>query len=469
MTPLDAAFLEAEDSDRHASLAIASVAVLEGPVPPQEEFLAAVRGKVPLVPRYRQKLRTIPFDLGLPVWVDDPAFDLRYHVRRTALPAPGDDAALSRLVARLMSQRLDRDRPLWECWVIEGLANGRWAVLSKVHHCMADGVAGTNLYNTLYDHSREPSAPAPDRWNPVPEPSTVRLTATALRELARNSATQVGLLAGAVMRPATAVRLVAGTARGLVTLAGAVARPATASSLSGPIGGHRRYALGRAHLPDLQRVARHFHTSLNDVVLAATTGAFRSLLIERGEEPDPHAIRTLVPVSVRPPGEHGVHDNRISLMLPFLPVDVADPVHRLKAVHDQMTRLKNSKEAEAGQAMTTLAEREPYPPISWGIRLASHLPQRSIVTVTTNVPGPREPLYLLGRRIVEILPYVPIAVRLRTGVAVLTYCDQVAFGVTSDYASAPEADLLAHGIEAGVAELVAACPRPAARRRPRAS
>src|SRR5437764_7707241 len=188
LTPLDAAFLDAEDEDRHASMAIASVAVLDGPVPSHEDVLAAIAAKVPLVPRYRQKLRTVPLDLGRPLWIDDPAFDLRYHVRRTALPAPGGDGALCRLVARLMSQRLDRDRPLWECWVVEGLADGRWAVVSKVHHCMVDGVGGTNLYNAIYDHSPEPGAPVPDAFVAQDGPSTLTLTARALRHLAGSPA-----------------------------------------------------------------------------------------------------------------------------------------------------------------------------------------------------------------------------------------------------------------------------------------
>src|SRR6266508_186914 len=459
MTPLDAAFLDAEDEDRHASMAIASVAILDGPVPTHEEVVEAILGKLPRVPRYRQKLRTVPFDLGRPVWVDDASFDIRYHVRCTALPAPGGDEALCRLVARLMSQRLDRDRPLWECWVVEGLADGRWAVLSKVHHCMSDGVAGTNLYNALYDHTAEPAVGEPDGWTPEAEPSTLRLTAEALRELVLSPAEQVRLISQAMRNPGLAVRRAVDITRGLVELARAMVVPATESSLTGPIGQARRYAVGRAALPDVMRVARHHHVSMNDVVLAAIAGAFRSLLIARGEEPDAHVIRTLVPVSVRRPGEHGVHDNRISLMLPFLPVDIADPLLRLKTVHEHMATLKESKEAEAGEAMTALAIREPFPPISWGIRLASHLPQRSIITVTTNVPGPRAPLYLLGRPIVEILPYVPIAVRLRTGVCILTYCDRVAFGVTFDYGSAPEAEMLAHGIEEGVAELVATVDR----------
>ena len=471
LTPLDAAFLDAEDEDRHTSMAIASVTVLEGPVPPQDEVIRAVDGKLPLVPRYRQKLRTVPFDLGRPVWVDDPDFDIRYHVRRTALPVPGDDAALCRLVGRLMSQRLDRDRPLWECWVIEGLAGGRWAMLLKVHHCMTDGIGGVNLQRTMYDHTAQPGTAVVDGWQPAVSPSTWQLTLEALRDLVFSPAEQVRLISQAVSNPTWAVRRVAATTKGLVELMRAVAVPATASSLSGPISGYRRYAVGRARFTDLHAVARHFHVTINDVVLAAVSGAFRALLIERNERPDAHVVRTLVPVSVRAPDEHGTHDNRISLMLPFLPVDVADPVDRLRTVHESMSRLKNSRKAEAGEAMTTLAKHEPFPPISWGIRLASHLPQRSIITVTTNVPGPREPLYLLGRRILEILPYVPIAVRLRTGVSIMTYCDRVGIGVTSDYRSAPEADELARGIEAGMAELVAASvpkePQPR-RRSPRA-
>jgi len=395
----------------------------------------------------------VPFDLGQPVWVDDPAFDVRYHVRRTALPAPGDDRALGRLVARVMSQRLDRERPLWECWVIEGLQGGRWAMLSKLHHCMADGVAGTNLYNTLFDTTPEPPAPVPDRWDPAPEPSTLWLTATAVRDLAMSPVEQIRLVSRALSSPLQVARWAVGTTKGLMTLARSLT-PATATSLTGPIGQHRRYAVGRASLADILAVKRRYGVTMNDVVLAAISGAFRALLIERGEQPDAHAVRSLVPVAIRGRTGESVAGNRISLMLALLPIDVADPVERLAAVHAHVGALKASREAEAGVAMTALAEHEPFLPISWGIRLASHLPQRSIVTVTTNVPGPRQQLYVLGRRMLEILPYVPIAVRLRTGVAILTYCDQVTFGVTSDYGSTPEADALARAIVAGVAELV---------------
>jgi diacylglycerol O-acyltransferase len=453
LSPLDAAFLDAEDEDRHASLAIASVAVVEGPPPSQSEFVAAVRGRLPLVPRYRQKVRQLPFDLGQPVWVDDPHFDLSYHVRRTALPAPGDEQMLVRLTSRIMSQRLDRDRPLWETWVVEGLTGGRWAVLSKVHHCMADGISGNELYRIVFDESPEPGGAVPDTWRPDPEPSTLRLTLDAIGDLVRNPVDQARLLARELRAPMALANRVVTTARGLVTLAGVLV-PVTKSSLAGPIGQQRRYAVARAPLSDVLEVKQAHHVTLNDVVLAAVSGAFRALLLSRQEEPRADIVRALVPVSVRATADTRVLDNRVSLMLPLLPVEVADPVARLREVHQRMAALKASKEAEAGGSMTTLARYEPFAPISLGIRLAARLPQRNIVTVTTNVPGPRRPLYILGRRITEILPYVPIAVRLRTGISIMTYDNQLVFGVTCDYGTGPDAGELARAIQREIADLV---------------
>ena len=207
MSPLDAAFLEGEDEEPGVSLAIASIAVFAGPPPAAGEFEAMVAARLPLVPRYRQKARQVPLDLGPPVWVDDPRFDLSYHVRRTALPAPGGDAELATLMGRLMSTRLDRARPLWEYWVVEGLAGQRWAVVSKVHHCMVDGVSGTDLYRVMFDPSREPPAPAPvrDTWDPDPEPSALLLAATAVLDVMRLPQRQARALAAAVRRPSTAL------------------------------------------------------------------------------------------------------------------------------------------------------------------------------------------------------------------------------------------------------------------------
>ena len=465
MSPLDAGFLDLENADRHASLAIASVAVFEGPAPSYDEFLAAVAGRLPLVPRYRQKARRLPLDLGRPVWVDDPRFDLRYHLRQTALPAPGGDEQLRHLIERVMAQRLDRERPLWESWLVEGLEDGRWAVLTKVHHCMMDGVSGTDLFRLFFDAAPESFAGVEDDWEPVPEPSTLRLTASALGDLAFSPVEGVRALRGALRTPSQLARRTIETARGLATLAGALV-PTNASSLSGPVGRSRRYRWVHVPLADVTAVRRQLGGTVNDVVLAAITGAFRGLLLARGEQPGPHVVRTLVPVSVRAPGEQGVMDNRVSLLLADLPVDVADPVERLAAVRARMAALKASKEAQAGEAMTQVARYEPFPLVSLGLRLAFRVPQRNVVTVTTNVPGPPWPIYALGRRVLEILPYVPIATTVRLGVAIFSYCDQVTFGITGDRDSTADIDVLVGGIRDSLAELVEAAERDA-RRRPR--
>lgn len=450
LSPLDAAFLDLEDSDPHASLAIASVAVMDGPAPSQEEFIATIGPRFAAVPRARQRVLRVPFDLAAPVWVDDDRYDLGYHFRRTAVPAAGDDAVLHRLVGRIMSQRLDRDRPLWECWVIEGLTGDRWAVLTKLHHCMADGVSGTRLYGAIYGDSPVPTdVPAPE---PVPGPA--RLVLDALGELARDPVEQAGLLLTAARTPVRLIGRVGAFAKGVITLAGVV-RPAAESSLAGPIGTPRHYHVARAPLPDVVRVAKTYGTTVNDVLLTAVSAGLRALLLSRGEAPHARAVRTLVPVSVRSGDQMHDLDNRISLLLPFLPVDIADPVEALTEVHRRMADEKATGEAEAGRSITTLAHYEPFAPISMAIRFAARLPQHSVVTVATNVPGPRTPLFVLGRRMLELLPYVPIAVRIRLGVAMLTYCDEVVLGVTADLAGAPDAGLLARTIETTLARLAA--------------
>ena len=407
------------------------------------------------MPRYRQKLRTIPFRLGPPVWVDDPHFDLRYHVRQTALPAPGGDQQLSRLMGRVMAQRLDRDYPLWEYWLVEGLAQGRWALISKVHHCMVDGVSGTDLYRVIFDTSPEPSPPAVDDRTVSAEPSGLWLSARAALDAVLLPVREASALTGALADPGSAVRQTADAIRGMAKLATSL-WPATESSLSGPIGRQRRYTWARASLDDVKTIKRELGGTVNDVVLAAISGGFRALLLARGEHPGEYMVPSLVPVSVRGPGEESIYENRVSAILAYLPVHVADPVERLAAVQAQLSTLKASKEATAGEAMVSLGRYTLYPVASLAVRLAFGLPQREIVTVTTNVPGPRQPLYGLGRRLVEIIPYVPIATTLRTGVSIFTYCGNVTFGITGDYGTTPDLGVLAHGIEDGISGLLAA-------------
>lgn len=453
LTPLAAAFLEAEDVDESAALAIGSFAVFEGPAPGFEDFLSAIRGRLPLIPRYRQRLRPVPLALAAPAWVDDPGFDLRWHVRSTALPAPGGDDEVARLMSRVMSRRMDRTRPLWEYWYVEGLADGRWGLLSKVHHAMVDGVSGTDLYQLVFDPSREPRPAVPDTWAPAAPMSAAQFTAAAVLDLA-TSPVRIASAAVRAMRTPRRLAISTGSSvQGLLRLSGA-AWPVHSTSLTGHLDGSRRYACVRGSLADIAAVRRAHGVTVNDVALAAVTGGFRRLLQSRGETPDAHAVRTLVPVSTRAPGEESIPDNRVSLMLPYLPVEIADPVERLQAVHGRIRALADSHEPQAGGVVTTLAGFGPFAPVAWGIRMGLRFPQHQIATVTTNVPGPRETLFALGREVQELLPYVPIADRVRIGVAIFSYRDALTFGLTGDE-TASDLQVLAQGIRESLAELVA--------------
>ena len=452
LSPLDAAFVEAEDQDRHTSMAIGSLAVFEGPVPTYDEVVATVGRHLSQLPRYRQRLRAVPWHLAAPVWVDDPEFDIRFHIRKTAVPEPGGDAELNRLISRVMSQRLDRDRPLWEYWMVTGVAGNHWALLSKVHHCMVDGVSGTDIYRVMFD------TPGGDRQHP-PDQRTTRsglrlLAAAALEDLALPArAARAGLtMAG---DPAGTWRYVRTVSRAAWAARGALV-PAPRSSLSGRVGQQRHYTAVRLPFADVRAVRHELGGTVNDVVLAAISSGFRSMLISRGETPRPHSVPSLVPVSVRPPGSEDVYDNEVSALIVDLPVHVADPVEQLAWLRSRLAHLKSEEEPRLGEALTALARFVPYGGWSAFVRFGFRLPQREIVTVTTNVPGPRETLFCLGRPLVEILPYVPIASTVRVGVAIFSYRDQLTFGITGDYDTTPDLALLAHGIEDGMSALVKA-------------
>jgi diacylglycerol O-acyltransferase / wax synthase len=441
-------------------------------------MLALVESRLPLVPRYRQKLRTVPFRLARPVWADDPDFDLTYHFQRCMLPEPGGDEELAALMAHVMSQRLDRDHPLWEYRMVEGLARDRWALISKVHHSMVDGIGGADLYRLLTEVSPPESAQPPedseDSENPADSedpadpadekaartPSAVSLIALAAVDMTLLPLRQARVLSGAVADPGSTIRQAAAVTRAVGRLSPSL-WPATASSLSGNIGKERRYAWARASLDDVKTIKRAFGGTVNDVVLAAISSGFRALLLERGEPLAPHEVPSLVPVSVRAQGDDGGFGNQVSATVADLPVHIADPVERLGAVRTELDSLKASNEAIIGQALAALSRYSPYMLASWLVRKAFSLPQREIVTVTTNVPGPREPLFWMGRRLEEIIPYVPIASTVRTGISIFSYDGNITFGITADYAANPDVDVLARGIEHGVSELLLAAERHA--------
>ena len=444
LTTLDAGFLEAEDSDRHVSLAIGGLAVMEGPAPDYAALVSEFGARASAIPRFTQVVRTHQLDLAAPEWVDDARFDLAHHVHRMALPHPGDDAALFRVVADIMERRLDRDRPLWECWIIEGLAENRWAVLTKLHHCIADGISATHLLAGLCDGTDGETFA--NRIRAATEAPAFRPSGPSLNPLD---------WVGGIWHLSTGLTTAAARiATGAVQIAAGIMSP-TDSSLIGPVSSLRRYSAAQVRLIDVAAVCHKFDVTINDVALAAITDSFRAMLMHRGEQPHRNSLRTLVPVSVRSADALNTPDNRVSLMLPYLPIELEDPVEQLQAVHSRLTRLKSSGQRQAGAAFFAAANYIPFAFTAWAVRLLTRLPQSGVVALATNVPGPRHRIRMMGRDVLRMLPIPPIALHLRTGIAMLSYGDDLVFGVTADYDAVPDVEELAAGIERAVARLVA--------------
>lgn len=449
---LDASFLYLENDT--TPLHIGGVSIFEGPPPTHDELVSRLEAKLHLVPRYRQKVRMMPLQLGLPAWVDDPHFNIDYHVRRSAIASPGGLPELYAMVGRVMAQHLDRARPLWEMWAVEGLDDGRWALASKVHHCMVDGASGADLMSVIFD--ADPDAPrgSAQPWKPQPEPSTAAVLAAGTRG-ALGPAGQARRAVGALGSPRTLVERGIDTVRALVNVAPKL-QPTPSSSLNGAYGPHRRWTMARASLADVKVIRKALGGTINDVVLAAIAAGFRDLLDSRGELAKVPAVRTMVPVSVRAESERGALANRVSAIFVDLPVGLADPVERLNNLRGQMDGLKESKGAVAGERLADLAGFAPPMLLAAGQRLAASMSQRSVNTVTTNVPGPQHPLYFAGRLLIESAPFVPLGATIRVGVAIFSYDGKLVFGITGDYDAAPDIDVLRTGIEAGFAELLAA-------------
>jgi diacylglycerol O-acyltransferase len=456
MSALDATFLHIEDDVTH--MHIASTLIFGGPAPRYEDLLSMIEGKLPLVEKYRKVVHFVPLHLGPPVWVDDPHFHLEYHVRHTALPPPGGSEELRRLIGRVMSQQLDRHRPLWELWMVEGLDDGQWAIMSKVHHAMVDGVSGTELLAVVLDTEPDPPRPAPAPWQPSGSPSSLSLAVEAVGAMALSPFEPLRAVGAATRVPRHAIEQVRQASKGLAGMAGLI-RPTVASSLNGPIGPHRRYDWAATTVDDIKRVRKALGGTFNDVVLASITGGFRQLLQSRGEPVD-RVLRTMVPVSVRPRDARGVAvgdgnmANKVSAMFATLPVDLAAPVERLHAVSAQLANLKESRQAMAGEALTSLSGFAPPALLALGARIATKAAQRNVNTVTTNVPGPQIPLYVLGRKMIAAYPYVPLAGQIRIGIAIFSYDGNVTFGVTGDYDTVPDIEVLCSGIEDEMAALV---------------
>ena len=450
MSTLDAGFFYVEHDN--VPMHMGSLALFEGPAPSYEELTRLIAAKLPRVPRYRQVVRTMPLEVLRPMWVDDEHFEIGHHVRHAAVPAPGGKRQLRELAARILATRLDRARPLWETWLLEGLKGGRWAILSKVHHCVVDGIGGNDLMTAVFDVTPDAEYPAPPAWAPEPAPAMTDLMAAGLREAAVGSARQLSGLAGLLRVPLLPTGEILGYGRGLASSARRLAVP-SAASLNGPIGPNRRWAWGTAPLAEIKEIRSAHGGTVNDVLLAAITRGFRDLLDERGELTDGLVVRSLVPVSVRAAGEQGMITNRVSAVLANLPAGEPDPLRRLELIREQMDDLKRTSQAVGAQALTGMLGFAAPTLLALGSRTAFQLPQPLVQTVTTNVPGPRLPLYLLGRRLDRVYPYVPIGDNVRISIAIFSYLERFTFGITADRDAVPDLHVLAKGIRRGLAEL----------------
>ena len=454
LTGLDSSFLHLERDAAH--MHVAGCMVFDGEPPRYDELVDEIVSRLHLVPRYRQRLAFVPLNQGRPVWVDDPHFNVRFHVRHTALPQPGGDQQLRRLAGRVFSQALDRSRPLWELWLVEGLADDRFAVLSKTHHALVDGISGVDIVTILFDSSPDPMPVSPPerQWIPRPLPSSAQLLADALLERATVPA-EIARGAKATLRGPRHVAGQVGKALGGV---GAVARvglrTAPPSPFNVPIGPHRRFTWVRGDLDQFKAIKNAVGGTVNDVVLAVVADTLGRYLRLHGEETDDLVLRAMVPVSVRAEVEQGALGNRVAAMWAPLPVGPIDPVARLLSIAAEMDGIKESGQAVGATVLTELSGFAPSTIMAQAARLQAR--QRLFNIVVTNVPGPQFPLYMLGRRLEAAYPMVPLAENQALGIAIMSYNGQLNFGLNADYDTIDDLEAIADELRASIAELAAA-------------
>jgi diacylglycerol O-acyltransferase / wax synthase len=454
LTGLDSSFLHLEDGCSH--MHVASVMLFDGDPPPYDDLLAAIDRRLHLVPRYRQKLAFVPLGQGRPKWVDDPHLNLRYHVRSTALPSPGSEAQLKDLAGRVFSQQLDRDKPLWEIWIVEGVEGGRFALLAKTHHALVDGISGIDIVSILFDTSPEPAAPADpgDRWLPRPLPSRAQLLAEAMLERAtvpQEAARSVRAIFRAPRRVMEGVRE---AAVGVGAMAWAGLNPAPSTPYNANIGPHRRFTWVRADLADIKAIKNELGGTVNDVMLATVAGALGRHLRARGQSIEGLELKAMVPVSVRSDLDRGALGNQVAAMMARLPVWCEEPVARLDVVREELAHLKRGGQAVGAQVLTEMTGFAPPTVMGQAARLMSR--QRFFNVVVTNVPGPQFPLYLGGREMLDPFPMVPLAKNQALGIALMSYNGRINFGLVGDYDLMWDLDDLADAVRESLAELATA-------------
>jgi len=460
LTGLDASFLALEDAGAH--MHVGSCMLFEGEAPDYDDFVAQLETRLHLVPRYRQKLAFPPLTQARPVWVDDPHFNPGYHVRHTALPEPASLEQLRNLTGRVLAQRLDRTKPLWEIWLVQRVEGGRFAMITKTHHCLVDGVSGVDIATVLFDLERNPEPPPepPPAWFPRPAPTSATLIADALAELVGAPLDAARATAGALSHPERAAGHIGKAVTGLGSVVAAGLQAAPTSAYNVPIGPHRRFAWVDGDLAQFKAIKTALGGTVNDIVLSVVAGALRKHMQANGHEVDGIELKAMVPMSVRADTERGALGNRVTAMYAPLPVHAADPVERFQIVHEAMKGLKESGQAVGAELITQLAGFAPPTVLSQASRLQSA--QRMFNVVVTNVPGPQFPLFMLGRRLLRIYPQVPLVTNTALGIAIMSYDGTINFGLLSDYDALPDLDDLTAALRDAIAELAVAAGVPRA-------
>jgi diacylglycerol O-acyltransferase len=450
LSPVDVSFLDQEKEGSH--MHIGAVMIFEGPPPPYEDLRAHIESRLHLVPRYRQKLVYPRFQMGRPLWIDDPRFNLEYHVRHTSLPSPGSVEQLRLLTGRIFSQRLDRSKPLWELWLVQGLEGNRFALINKTHHALVDGVSGVDITTVLFDTSPTPTPVGAEGWTPSVEPSDAQLVAEGVKGLVTLPARAARRGLDAARHPGETAAEVREAAEGLGAIAWSFANPPPRTPLNVPIGPHRRVQWIRFPLADLKEIKNRLGGTVNDVFLATVSGALARWLKRRGVRTEGLELRGIVPVSIRADEQKGALGNRITAMLGPLPVYATDPRERLRIVSEAMKGLKESKQAVGAETLTRLQDFAPPTILAQASRL--NFSTRAYNLLVTNVPGPQFPLYLIGRELEELAPVPFLAPERALAVAIMSYNGNVDIGLIGDYDAMSDLDDFGDDIEASVQELL---------------
>lgn len=457
LSPLDVSFLYVEDAT--TPMHVGSVAVFAAPEEgfDHDALVRLIRARIAYVPRYRQKVRWVPGHVANPVWVDDADFDVSYHVRRSALPRPGTDAQLHELVARLMSRRLDRSRPLWEMYLVEGLSGGRFAIISKTHHALVDGVGAVDIGTVLLDPTPAPREQAVDTWAPAPEPSWAELVTSAVSDTVRRPTAVVDTLRTGLTDVRRTAGRVLGAAGGLLDAVRTAAAPVPDTPLNADISEQRRYATVATDLDDYKRVRKAHGGTVNDVVLAVVTGAVRTWLLTRGEPVTAQtAVRAMVPVSVRGDDEPGALGNQVSSYLVRLPVGEPNPVVRLHQVSYAMRAHKETGQAVGADALVALSGFAPPTLHAMGIRVATSFTPRLFNLLITNVPGAQKQMYIAGTKLLESYAVPPLLHNQVLAIGVTSYNGMLYFGVNADRDAMSDVDVMPDLLGEALEELLEA-------------